>query len=144
MKKMLLLSSLLFVSFNLHAELAGEFEKISGPDICATGNLGIKSHLKEKERVLLFGSSLSFTLSLEDKGESKEVVEGGCTYQVNYEKKVDSFTAKTIRTNCPDVAENGLINESLNLNNDKLTYNYEFVSQNKKKTNYSCHYNRKK
>nr|BDT29068.1 hypothetical protein BHI3_25340 [Bacteriovorax sp. HI3] len=144
MKKMLLLSSLLFVSFNLHAELAGEFEKISGPDICATGNLGIKTNLKDKERILLFGSSLSFTLSLEDKGESKEVVEGGCTYQVSYEKKVDSFQAKTMRTNCPETAENGSVVESLDLNKDKLVYSYEFISQNKKKTTYSCHYNRKK
>jgi hypothetical protein len=143
MNKIFLL--LLLINSNiLHAELAGDFEKTKGPLACSVGQLKIKINEKAKERIVLFGSQLSWTLTLENKGESKEITDGGCTYDVSYEKKENELSVKTLRTKCPIVSENGVINESLNLNADKLTYSFEFVSQNKQRNSYSCNYLKKK
>lgn len=144
MKKILFTTLLALTALEVHAEFAGEFERISGPAVCSSGTLQIKTNQKAKERMVLLGSQLSWTLTLEDKGQSKEVVEGGCTYNVSYEKKEDNLQVKTERTLCPDLNENGVISESLELVKDKLAYKYEFISQNQKKTTYGCNYERKK
>lgn len=144
MKKILLVTLLAFTTLKAQAEFAGEFEKTSGPDSCSSGTLQMKVNQKENERIVLLGSRLSFSLTMEDKGQSKESVEGGCTYNVSYEKKADSLMVKTERSLCPDKNENGSISENLDLVKNKLIYKYEFVSQDKKKTTYTCNYEKQK
>ena len=143
MMKSFILSFILFAfSSALKAELEGYYEKIKGPLVCPSGAIQLKTF--KKERILLFGSSHSWSLGEKDKGETKEVVDDGCTYETVYEKKADSFSAKTERSRCSDVSFNGAVTELIKQSEMKLIYQYEFLSANKKKTNYSCEYLKKK
>lgn len=147
MNKFLFFTFMAFAVFDAHADLSGNFEKTSGPDDCSAGHLQIKTNQKLKERIVLLGSQLSWTLTLENKGQTKENSEGGCTYLMNYELSQDTnkdlLLVKTERSRCPLSAENGTILESLELIKDNLKYKYEFISSEKKKTAYSCHFKRK-
>ncbi len=138
------LSLMIFYFLSLstaHASLEGDYILISGPKLCPIGSISLKT--TGKERDLLFGNQLSWTLNLEDKSEVKEVVEHGCTYVTSYEKTVDAFKAKTVRSNCPSVSENAVINEEMEFKNTKLYYQFEQVSGTNKKTTYKCTYNRR-
>ena len=135
--------SFYFLSLSVaQAALEGDYVLISGPKSCPTGSITMK--VVEKERNLLFGSQLSWTLNLEDKSEFKEVVEDGCTYVTTYEKTVDAFKAKTVRSACPSVSENAVTNEEIQLIKSKLNYQFDQVTGDHKKTTYKCNYNRRK
>ena len=122
------------------ASLEGDYILISGQKLCPTGSISLKTI--GNDRHLLFGSQHSWTLNLKDKSLFKEVVEEGCTYITSYEKTLDTFYAKTVRSDCPSVSENSLINEEIKFKNFKLTYKYEQTSGTKKKLEYTCTYNR--
>lgn len=124
-----------------HASLEGDYVLIAGPKLCPIGSISLKT--TGKERDLLFGNQLSWTLNLQDKSEFKEVVEHGCSYVTSYEKTIDTFKAKTVRSNCPSVSENAVINEEMELKNTKLYYQFEQVSGTNKKTKYKCTYKRR-
>lgn len=141
-KSFILSFILLTFSSALKAELEGFYEKTKGPLVCPSGSIQLKT-LKQ-ERVLLFGSTHSWSLGEKDKGETKEVVDDGCTYETAYEKKIGSFSAKTERSHCPDGSLNGVVTELIKQNEMKLIYQYDFISADKKKTNYSCEYLKKK
>ena len=141
MKKISIIS---FYFLNLtiaQAKLEQDYQLISGPKNCPIGSISIKTD--NKERTLLFGSQLAWVLNLEDKSSIKEVVEGGCTYILNYEKTPLSFVAQTQRSGCPVITENGVISESIELKQDKLHYQYEFNSTAGKKIIYKCTYNKR-
>lgn len=125
------------------ASLEASYQLIKGPTLCPIGTISLRTDLKDKTRTLLFGSQLSWVLKLEDKSVVKEVVEGGCTYTTNYEKTENAFKAETIRSSCPKITENGVITEGMEFKNDKLNYQYEFVSSDNKKTTYNCTYNKR-
>lgn len=122
------------------ASLEGDYQLIKGPTICPIGTISLRSDQKDKTRTLLFGSQLSWVLNLENKSIVKEVVEGGCTYTTAYEKTENAFKVKTTRSTCPKISENGVITEMMEVKNDKLNYQYEFVSEQNKKTTYNCFY----
>lgn len=139
--KIISVLSLYFLSFSVaHATLEGDYVLIDGQKLCPSGRISLKT--MGKERNLLFGSQLSWTLNLEDKSEVKEVVEDGCTYVTTYEKSLDAFKAKTVRSKCPSISENAVINEEIELKNFKLHYQFDQVSGTNKKTKYACSYNR--
>jgi hypothetical protein len=143
--KRLSILSFYFLCISLgHASLEGDYQLIKGPTLCPIGSISLRTDVKEKSRTFLFGSQLSWVLNLDDKSVVKEVVEGGCTYTTDYEKKENSFIAKTTRSSCPKLPENGVITEMMKFSNDKLQYQYEFVSNTNKKTNYSCSYKKRK
>jgi hypothetical protein len=140
--KMLSIMSFYFLSLSTaQAALEGDYVLIAGPKSCPIGSISMK--VSGKERNLLFGNQLSWTLNLEDKSEFKEVVEEGCTYVTTYEKTVDTFKAKTVRSACPNVSENAVINEEIEFKNSKLNYQFDQVSGDHKKTTYKCTYNRR-
>lgn len=140
MKRLSILSLYLLLSIEAQASLEGDYQLIKGPTLCPIGSISLRPDLKDKTRTLLFGSQLSWVLNLEDKSVVKEVVEGGCTYTTAYEKTDNAFKVKTTRSSCPKIPENGVITELMELKNDKLNYQYEFVSQQNKKTTYNCFY----
>lgn len=125
------------------ASLESDYVLIKGPTLCPIGSISLRTDLKEKTRTLLFGSQLSWVLKLEDKAVVKEVVADGCTYTTNYEKTENAFKAVTIRSSCPKAIENGVITEGMEFKNDKLNYQYEFISSDNKKTTYNCTYNKR-
>lgn len=134
--------SFYFLSFSVaQASLEGDYVLIAGPKLCPIGSISLK--IIGKERNLLFGNQLSWTLNLADKSEVKEVVEEGCTYVTTYEKSVDTFKAKTVRSKCPSVSENAVINEEMEFKNSKLNYQFEQISGTNKKATYKCTYNRR-
>lgn len=143
--KLLSILSFYFLSITQsQASLVGDYQLIKGPTLCPIGSISLRTDVKGKSRTLLFGSQLSWVLNLEDKSVVKEVVEGGCTYTTTYEKSENAFSAKTTRSMCPKITENGVIKESMVLKIDKLQYQYEFISESNKKTNYNCTYNIRK
>lgn len=140
--RILSLISFYFLSLSTaQASLEGDYVLIAGPKLCPIGSISIKTIGKERD--LLFGNQLSWTLNLADKSEIKEVVEQGCTYVTTYEKTTDAFKVKTVRSNCPSVSENAVINEEMEFKNNKLNYQFEQVSGTNKKTTYKCTYNRR-
>ena len=143
MKTLSILSLYFLLITTAHAALEGYYQLFKGPTLCPIGTISLRSDVKDKTRTLLFGSQLSWILNMEDKSVVKEVVEGGCTYTTTYEKTENSFTSKTKRSSCPKKTENGDINEMMELKNNKLTYQYEFISEASKKTTYNCFYNKR-
>lgn len=140
--KMLAVLSVYFFSLSVaQAALEGDYVLIAGPKLCPIGSISMKT--SGKERNLLFGNQLSWTLNLEDKSEVKEVVEEGCTYITTYEKMVDAFKVKTVRSKCPNVSENAVIHEEMEFKDSKLNYQFDQVSGTNKKTTYKCTYNRR-
>lgn len=144
MKTLSILSFTLLFMTQAQASFMGDYQLIKGPTLCPIGSISLRTDLKDKSRTLLFGSSLSWVLNLEDKSSVKEVVDGGCTYTTAYAKTENAFTVKTTRSTCPKISENGVITETLDSKNDRLNYQYEFISQDNKKTTYSCIYNKRK
>ncbi len=137
--KIISIIGLYFISLSIaQAALEGDYVLTSNQKLCPSGSLSLKTI--GKERYLLFGSQLSWTLNLEDKSEFIEAVKGGCTYSTTYEKTKDIFKAKTVRSKCPSPSENAVINEELISKNSKLTYLFNQVSETGKKTNYECSY----
>lgn len=140
--KTLSIMSLYLLSLSVaHAALEGDYVLIAGPKSCPIGSISMK--VSGKERNLLFGNQLSWTLNLEDKSEYKEVVEGGCTYVTTYQKTVDAFKAKTVRSACPSVSENAVTHEEMEFKDSKLNYQFDQVTGDHKKTTYKCTYNRR-
>jgi len=140
--KVLSIMSFYFLSLSVaQAALEGDYVLIAGPKLCPIGSISLKT--SGKERNLLFGNQLSWTLNLEDKSEVKEVVEEGCTYVTTYEKTVDAFKVKTVRSACPSASENAVINEEMEFKNGKLNYQFDQLSGTNKKTTYKCTYNRR-
>jgi hypothetical protein len=135
--------TLLFIT-QAQASFMGDYQLIKGSTLCPIGSISLRTDLKDKTRTVLFGSSLSWVLNLEDKSSVKEVVDGGCTYTMAYEKTENTFIATTSRNICPKSSENGVIRETLDSKNDKLNYQYEFISQDNKKSSYSCIYHKRK
>jgi hypothetical protein len=140
MKILSLFSFYFLLSTQAQASLEGDYQLIKGPTLCPIGSISLKPDIKDKTRTLLFGSQLSWVLNMEDKSVVKEVVEAGCTYTTAYEKTDNTFKVKTTRSSCPKIPENGVITEMMELKNDKLNYQYEFTSEQNKKTNYNCFY----
>lgn len=132
----------LFIAF-AQANVEGDYQLISGPKLCPIGSISLKANPKEKDRLLIFGSSLAWDLTSGDKATTKEVVEGGCSYTTTYEKTADKFSVKTERSRCPNNEENGVITELVEAQAQKMNYQYEFISSTNKKTSYKCTYNRK-
>ena len=133
----------LFLFFtSVQASLEGDYQLLTGPKHCPNGTLIFKLNIKETNRILVFGSQHAWNLNLEDKATIKEKVEGGCTYTSTYEKRSNIFKIKTKRTACPNVAENGVINETLEGKKEKMYYSYEFLSANSKKNIYQCTYSK--
>ena len=125
----------LFICGSAHASLEGDYALIKGATECPVGSLQIKIDKKNQERILLFGSRHSWTINMLDLSTTKEVVEGGCTYNQSYEKTDKSFICKTVRTNCPTKSEEGIVTEKINLKDSELTYEFDL-----KKVNYKCQY----
>jgi hypothetical protein len=138
------LSLVAFANSGENSSLVGEYEKISGPKECPTGDISLKADHSTQERILIFGSRLNWTLTSKDKDQTTESSEGGCKYDLTYEKSIKKFTAITKRSACPNVSENAVINENLELKEKQLIYRYEVVASSNKKTNYSCQYTKKK
>lgn len=140
MKILLTINFIFLFLTSAQASLEGDYQLIKGPTLCPIGSISLRSDIKDKTRTLLFGSQLSWVLNLEDKSVVKEVVEGGCTYTTAYEKTENNFKVKTTRSTCPKAPENGVITEMMELKSDKLNYQYEFASEQNKKTTYNCFY----
>lgn len=141
MKIVLLISFSLLSLSTAHASLEGDYVLLAGPKECPSGSISLKT--VGKERNLIFGSQLSWTMNLEDKSEFKEVVEEGCTYVTTYEKTADAFKAKTVRSKCPSASEDAVMNELIEFKNSKLFYQYDQVTGTNKNTSYKCTYKRR-
>jgi len=114
--------------------LPGEYSLAKGPKNCPEGFLSLKNNR------LMFGSRHAWILGEATKGESKDVVEGGCTYLTNYEKNDSKILIKTTRSACPTKSENAFINEELELKNNSLTYSFNSTGEDKSKSHFQCEY----
>ena len=119
----------------ISSELEGEYIITSGPKECPTGRIVTTIDKKNLERIFLFGSSHSWSLTMLDKSMTKEVVDGGCTYVQEYEKTNKSFICKTTKSNCPRKNEEGIIVEKISLNDKDLSYEFQFNNK-----NFKCKY----
>ena len=139
--KIISIIGLYFLSFSVaKATLEGDYILITGDKDCPSGRISLMTI--DKERKLLFGSRLLWTLNLQDKSVYKEVVEKGCTYVTTYEKTLDTFKAETVRSNCPILSENAVTTEKLELIKFKLNYYFEQKLANNQKTKSKCTYKR--
>lgn len=145
MKTLLFLSTLFVINHPAMASLKGDYELVKGPKSeCPSGMINIIADEKTKERNLLFGSSHSWFMNEKDISQTNEVVPEGCTYIVDYEYGENKFKAKTNRTKCPINKENAVITETIILNGNKLTYDFESIPKEGKKVSYNCLFNRAK
>lgn len=144
MKTLLLLSTLFTLSNQASAALTGAYDLIKGPSECPSGVIDIKTDEKSKERTLIFGSRHSWFLNDKSFSQTTESVEQGCSYTVDYELTETKFKSKTTRAKCPKNSENSVINESLDLKNNTLTYDYNSKSAVGKSSAFSCTYSRSK
>ena len=135
MKLFIILFSLITLSLSAQGNsFPGEYELSKGPKTCPEGILSFKN------KRLMFGSRHAWILGDGDKGETRDVVEGGCTYLTNYEKSESKITIKTTRSSCPTKNENALIDEELELKNNSLTYSFKLNSDDKNKSHFQCEY----
>lgn len=142
--KSLMTVLLFFQGFNAMASLDGKYTLLNGPSSCPEGHIVLKKNKDQKMRNLLFGSRNFWELNEQDKGFTKEVVEGGCTYLVNYNLTSESFTAETVRSGCPDKFEISKIKEFIEFKNKKLTYKMESLLANNVKNEFGCEYEKNK
>jgi hypothetical protein len=135
MKLFIIFFILITLSISVEASsFPGEYELSKGPKNCPEGFLALKNNQ------LIFGSRHSWILGESDKGETREVVEGGCTYLTNYEKSESKITIKTTRSSCPSKNENALIDEELELKNNSLIYSFKSNADEKNKSHFQCEY----
>jgi hypothetical protein len=135
MKIFFMLINLFSLSCSVNANtFSGEYELVKGPKSCPAGEL------RWQENRLLFGTRHVWILGPSEKGESKEVVEGGCSYQTNYEKNNSKITIKTTRSSCPEKNENAVVLEELKNTNNILTYSFKSEGEKKIITQFECEY----
>lgn len=144
MKTLLLLSAIFTLNNSAHAALTGAYDLVTGPSECPAGVIDIKTDEKSKERTLIFGSRHSWFLNDKSLSQTTESVEQGCSYTVDYELKENAFKAKTTRAKCPQKSENAVINESLQLKENTLTYSYSSSPAIGKASAFNCTYSRSK
>lgn len=124
-------------------KIEAEYLLTSGPKSCPEGNITVQKNSKDNSRTLIFGGRHSWILNKESQGQTKETVEGGCTYTTKYSLSETGFNVETHRQACPDNTENAIIQEKLELNQKKLTYSYQSVDEKKFKEEISCQYDKK-
>lgn len=142
MKTLIFLISL--ISFNAHATVAlvGDYQKTKGNAECPEGEIQFLIQEEDKERVVLFGVRKSWTLTLEDKAQTSEKVEEGCTYDSIYDFKDSELKMTTTRSGCPVESENGVIFDELKLVKNELTYYSSFKAKDKEIKQF-CRYTKK-
>jgi hypothetical protein len=116
------------------SSLPGEYNLTKGSKNCPEGFLSLKNNR------LMFGSRHAWMLGDNNKGESKDVADGGCTYLTNYEKSDTKIAINTTRSACPIKAENASINEELELKNNFLIYSFSKTSEGNSKSHFKCEY----
>ena len=117
------------------ASLVGEYELTQGDEfLCPAGNIHFKGN------ILIFGSRHSWSLAAQDKAVINEKVKGGCSYNLTYEKDLDSFKAKTKRSNCPNPKENQTLEEDLVMQGDELNYTFQSISAKQVLSKIKCVY----
>jgi hypothetical protein len=129
--KLTILLSALFLCEPLHAGLEGDYKLLSGSNECPRG--GLQTLVVDKqtgERIFIFGSRPSWPMNMKDASETKEIVDGGCTYVWTYEKSEKSFLVKTNRSMCPVKADNGVVVEKILLKDNDLSYEFNFNKKN--------------
>ena len=135
MKLFIIFLNLLTYSTSTHASsLIGDYNLTKGPKNCPEGFISLKNNR------LMFGTRHVWILGDGAKGESKDVVDGGCTYLTNYEKSDTKIAINTTRSACPIKTENASINEELELKNNSLIYSFKSIGEDKSKSLFQCEY----
>lgn len=106
----------------------GHYDLVKGTSKCPTGVVQTKANR------LIFGSRHVWMLV-----DSSEKVEGGCSYDTKIKKFDHQIEITTTRSSCPNKVENGVTNESLQLQKGILVYNFSSSNQSKK-NEFQCVY----
>jgi hypothetical protein len=119
----------------VHAGLEADYELVSGGNECPTGSLQFVDNEEKDSRVLIFGGSHVWPMTMKKRSVVKDAVRGGCTYVWSCDMSRNRFTSKTTRLKCPSADHNGVVTETMVLRGKTLTYEFGF-----KNTQFKCQY----
>lgn len=136
----IIFSSLFFVAPNLYAKDWKSFDRElvlkSGPkNQCPDG----RAYAIVKKNVFLLGQNHSFSLE-QTNAPLEEKVEEGCSYKTESMVSETKLVEKTVRTKCPNLKENGILEESVELKNESLIYKNIFINEASKRSEFECLY----
>lgn len=119
----------------VHASLEAEYELVSGGGACPTGPLKFVDNEESGSRVLMFGGSHTWPMTMKNRSVVKDAIKGGCSYVWSCDMSRSRFTCKTTRSKCASADHNGVVAETMVLKDKILTYQYGF-----KEMQFKCRY----